>query len=437
MRNTNQLAPRPGMAGHPAALWLTGGTVVDVVTNTTQPGLNVALADGVISAVTSAQPPAEATVVPINGRFVLPGLVSVHTHLTIVYPFEQTDVHESSAASALRAASRARDAILAGVTTVRTLDEQNRADIELRAAIGAGWSLEAPRIVASGRAIGITGGHGKGLACSYADGHDEFLKAARAELEAGADHVKVFITGGIAHQDESFNGAQMTADEMRAVVRAAQEQDTYVVAHAGGGAAIQEALKAGIKAFEHGYDLDQTTVDAMARHRAYLTPTLSVTSCPDWMAAHGFTDWQIELAMRVHPTHLASIQRAFGRAVTDPGQLDAEGIRIVAGTDYLPGEPNDGTSCAVKEMELLEQAGLPTGATLRAGTWEAARLIRLEDQLGSVAQGLAGDLVITSEDPTKTVSALRTIGTVIQAGRVIRTDLDAPSVAPTWAGWLR
>jgi imidazolonepropionase-like amidohydrolase len=432
MRNTNLPAPAPGMPGNPESLWLANGHVVDVIHTTVRRDVNVEVAGGVIRTITADAAPDGAATVDLAGRYLLPGLVSVHTHLTIVYPFDETDIHETSAQSVLRGASRARDALHAGVTTVRTLDEQNQADIEIRKGVAAGW-LEAPRIVASGRAIGITGGHGKGMACVYADGHDEFLKAARSELEAGADHIKVFITGGIAHADESFNGAQMTPDEMRAVVRATKEQDTYVVAHAGGGEAIREAITVGINAFEHGYDLDDQTVDMMAAHRSYLTPTLSVTSSPMWMRDHGFTEWQIALAQKVHPKHLASIQRAFSRAITTADQLDDDGIRIVAGTDYLPGEPHDGTSCAVKEMEYLEQAGLPVGAALRAGTWEAARLLRAEDRFGSVAEGLAADLVVIEEDPTQTVSALRTIGTVIQEGRIVRSDL---SIGTTTGGRL-
>ena len=423
MRNFNVLPPAPGMAGNNEPLWLVGGHVVDVVTSTVSTDTNVVLTGGLIAAITTDAAPAGAATINLAGRYIAPGLVTVHTHLTMVYPFDDTDLTEGSGLSALRGAARAKDALYAGVTTVRTLDEQNQADIIIRKAKSQGW-LEAPRIFASGRALGITGGHGKGMGCVFVDGADEFLKAARSELLDGANHIKVFITGGIAHADESFNGAQMTDAEMAAVVRATKEQDTYVVAHAGGGEAIQAAIAVGINAFEHGYDLDEKTVDVMAASRSYLTPTLSVTSSPVWMKDHGFTDWQIELAAKVHPKHLESIQRAFSRAITTTDQLDGDGIRIVSGTDYLPGEPHDGTSCAVKEMEYLEQAGLPVAAALRAGTWEAARLLRAEDKFGSIAEGLFADIVITTEDPTASVSALRTIGTVIHEGRVVRTDLE-------------
>jgi imidazolonepropionase-like amidohydrolase len=419
LRNTNVPAPTPGMKGHPESLWLTGGRVVDVLTNSTRTAA-VEIRDGLIAAIVDGAPAGSANTVDLAGRFIAPGLVSVHTHFTIVYPFDETDPNEGAGASVMRGASRARDALLAGVTTVRTLDEHNQTDIVIRKAVEEGW-FEAPRIFASGRALGITGGHGRGGASVYADGHDEFLKAARSELLDGADHIKVFISGGIAHRGEVVTGAQMTSDEMAAVVRATAEQGTYVVAHAAGSESIKEALKVGIKAFEHGYDLDEDTVDRMAENNAYFTPTLSVTSSPEWMRDHGFTEWQIDLALEVHPRHLESVQTAFSRAIGD--DLDADGIRIVAGTDYLPGEPHAGTSCAVREMEYLEEAGLPVASALRAGTWEAARLLRAEDRFGSVAEGLAADLVLTDEDPTLTVSALRTIRTVIQGGRIVRTDL--------------
>ncbi|MFT4042372.1 MAG: amidohydrolase family protein [Gordonia sp. (in: high G+C Gram-positive bacteria)] len=421
MKNTNTAAPGVGQRGCPQSLWLSNCRVVDVVSEQVIDGCSVEIDAGEIRQIVTGPPEGQGLVVDLDGRYLVPGLVSVHTHFTIVYPFSDTDVTESPGMSTLRGASRARDALYAGVTTVRTLDEQNQADLLIRKGVEQGW-LHAPRIYASGRALGITGGHGKGMACVYADGHDEFLKAARQELEAGADHIKIFITGGIAHDDESFNSAQMTADEMRAVVRAADEHNTYVVAHAGGGGAIREALKVGITHFEHGYDLDDATVEAMAAHNAYLTPTLSVTSSPQWMREHGFTQWQIDLAMRVHPQHLESAQRAFSRAVLLPTDLDGPGIRIVAGTDYLPGEPHDGTSCAVKEMELLEEAGLPAGAALRAGTWEAARLVGGASLFGSISVGLAADLLVVEGDPLRSVSALRTIAAVLQAGRIVRDD---------------
>jgi imidazolonepropionase-like amidohydrolase len=426
-------SPDGGPAGAP--LWLTGGHVVDVRTGTSQ-RLNVEVDGGRIGRITADAPPPGADQLFLGGRYLLPGLISVHTHLSIVYPFSAIDEAEPSGVTALRALSRAQDALLAGVTTIRCVHEQNRADLLIRAAAEEGW-VAAPRILGAGRAVSTTGGHGHGSAASYADGHDGFLAAARAELGAGADHVKIFITGGIARQGESFDGAEMTPDEMRAVVRAASERGKYVVAHAGAASAIRQALEAGVRSFEHAYQLDDATAAEMARRRVFLTPTLCVTRCPEWMADHNFSKWQIERAMEVGPAHLASIQTAFRNGLPPAGAAGREGpdpegpgITFVAGTDYPPGEPIEDTVVAVREMEFMAGAGLSPVQALQAGTVNAARLIKLADQLGAVEPGYVADLIVADADPASDVSALRSIPFVMQGGRVVRNDLPAAGQRP-------
>ena len=409
--------PETQPAGGP--LWLTGGHLVDVRTGTVRRDRHVEVSGGRITRITADPPSAQARQIRLGGRYLLPGLISVHTHLSVVYPFSATDEAESPGTTALRALARAQDALRAGVTTIRCVHEQNRADLLVRAAAQQRW-VTAPRILGAGRALSTTGGHGHGMACSYADGHDDFLRAARAELAAGADHIKIFITGGIGRQGESFDGAEMTVEEMRAVVRAASERGSYVVAHAGSAGAIRQALDAGVRSFEHAYQLDDETAAEMARRQVFLTPTLCVTRCPEWMAGHHFTPWQIERAMEVGPAHLASIRSAVRGGLGAEGQ---PGITFVAGTDYPPGEPIEDTVVAVREMECLTDAGLPPHQALRAGTIDAARLIKLDDQLGAVEEGYLADLIVTDADPAADIRAVRAIRLVLQGGRVIRDDL--------------
>lgn len=408
--------PRP----EPAGVWLTSGHVVDVRTGGVRRDVAVEVTGGRIGALRpNADIPAGAQTRDVGGRYVLPGLISVHTHLSVVYPFTETDQEESAGETALRSLSRAQDALYAGITTIRCVHEQNRADLLVRTAAEQGW-VDAPRILGAGRAVSTTGGHGHGMACSYADGYDGFLHAARAELAAGADHIKIFITGGIARKGESFKGAEMTLDEMRAVVRAAEERGKYVVAHAGDAPAIRQALEAGVRSFEHAYALDDETAAEMSRRRVFLTPTLCVTRCPEWMADHSFTKWQIDKATEVGPAHLDSIRRAVRLG---------EGITFVAGTDYPPGEPIEDTVVAVREMEFLTDAGLSPQQALRAGTIDAARLVRAEHEIGAVETGYVADLIVTDTDPTSDVSALRRIGFVMQGGRILRDDLPATAGA--------
>lgn len=346
----------------------------------------------------------------LGGRFLLPGIISCHTHLSVVYPFHATDEQESAGLTATRAAARAADALLAGITTIRCVHEQNRADLLLRQSAQQGW-VQTPRIFGAGQALSTTGGHGWGMGCSYADGPEQFLAAARAELAAGADHIKVFITGGLAHAGEVMTGMQVTAAEVGGAVRAASEKGKYVVAHAANSAAIQEALQAGVRSFEHAYELDDETARAIAAQGAFLTPTLCCTRMPDWMRGHAFTADQVERAMAVGPQHLDSIKRA----------VDA-GVTLVNGTDYPPGEPGDGTVVAVREMEFMAAAGLDPAAALRSVTVNPARLLGAERDLGNVKEGFLADLIAVDADPTSSVSAMREVSFVLAGGSVVRDD---------------
>jgi imidazolonepropionase-like amidohydrolase len=414
-----------------SSLRLRGVHVVRVDTGDVLRDQVVDIADHAITAISPATGTAEAAAdgvldIDLGGRYLMPGLISVHTHLTAVYPFEEIDLAESADTSALRGLSRAVDALHAGVTTVRCLDEHNRADIAIRAAAAQGW-VQAPRILAAGRAIRPTGGHGHGFTDNLADGYDEFLKAARSEFAAGADHVKIFITGGIAREGEDFVGSEMTPEEMAAVVRAAGERGKYVVAHAGHGPAIRQAISAGVRSFEHAYDVDVETARAMRQAGVFITPTLSVTHCPEWMAQHHFTPWQIQRATSVAPRHLESIRRIVehGRS-EEPGQ----GVTFVTGTDYPPGEPFEDTVCQVREMELMTTAGLTAAEVLRAATTDGAKLVGLGETIGRVELGFVADLVVCDDDPTIDISALRRIRMVIQEGRVVRDDLGLAAASP-------
>ena len=349
----------------------------------------------------------------LGGRYLVPGLISVHTHLSMVYPFSDIDESENPGLTVLRAYRRAQDALRAGVTTLRCVHEINRADLLLAEAAAAGWA-DVPRIVGAGRAISTPGGHGDGIGSALADGPEAFGEAALAELDAGCSHIKVFITGGIANLGETFDEPEMSREEMQATVTAAAERETYVVAHAGSSLAINWALDAGVRSFEHAYDLDAETAGRMASEGVFLTPTLCCTRSQEWMRWKGFEEFQIETSLQVAPMHLASIRRAV-----------AAGVTLVNGTDYPPGDPIDGTSVTVHEMGLMEGAGLHPRLALAGATSNAARLLGLESQIGTVEQGKTADLVAVDENPLADVSAMRNISLVMQSGRVVRDDRPA------------
>jgi imidazolonepropionase-like amidohydrolase len=392
-------------------VWFVNANLVDVLTGERLRDRAIeTAADGTITQVVASVPPGlpEADVVDVNGRWLLPGLISCHTHLSVVFPFSDTDEAENPAITAYRSATRATEALRAGVTTVRCVHEQNRADLLLRAAVGRGW-FTAPRILGAGRAVSARGGHGQGSGCVYAAGEREFYEAALAELAAGADHVKIFINGGLASAGEHYERSEMTDAEIGGAVRAAAEHDTYVVAHSGAPGAIRQALAQGVRCFEHAYRLDDETAALLARPGIFLTPTLCVTHSEPWMRARGFGEHTIENALNAADDHLASVRRAIRAGVT-----------LINGTDYPPGDLVDGTPAAVHELLLMAAAGLSPLLSLQSVSVNAARLLGIDRHVGQIRPGYAADLVGVAADPLGDLAALRTISLVVQAGRVVR-----------------
>lgn len=399
-------------------LLVTGARIVDVHDGTVRNGA-VRVRDGRIAEITADTENTDGqaisgrtTVLGAAGRYLVPGLITVHTHLSIVFPFSDTDENEDPALTAVRSTDRAWAALQAGATTIRCIHEQHRIDLTLREASRRGW-VTLPRILAGGRALSAPGGHGQGTGSVYCRGPEQFHAAAMAELAAGADHVKIFITGGLAHAGERPADPEMTQAEMTAVVRAAQEHGSYVVAHAGHHAAIRQALDAGVTSFEHAYEIDDATATLLAQPGVYVSPTLVVTHSQATMRAKGFDEHSMANARRAAPGHLASIRR-----------LVQAGVTLTHGTDYPPGDVTEGTSAIAAEAALMQRAGLTPLQALQAATLNGARMCRIDGETGAVTAGLAADLLLLDDDPLRDIAALGRVAAVISGGAVVRNELS-------------
>ncbi len=392
-------------------LLLENCNVVDVANSTIDDNVNVAVTNGKIQAI-SKRESFEGDRVDLKGNYILPGLFNMHNNLSLVFPFKDTDPNESPAITVLRCYRRAHDALIAGVTTLRTVGEQNRADIYLRKMIDKGW-IEGPRLFAGGKGLSAVGGHGSGFGQHELSGAEEFRKAAREELGLGANHLKIFITGGIAKKEEAFEEPQMTVEEMEAVTSVARSKGTYVCAHSGGSRPIIAAAEAGVKCFEHGYVLSREAARKIRETGGYLDPTLSVTRSPEWMREHHFEEWTIEKAVSARDSHLQSIKNAV-----------AEGVKILNGTDMPAGDLNRGVNVTAREIEFLTEAGLSPAEALRAATTSAAELCGVPDQLGQVKEGYLADLIAIPSNPLSDVRALGKIQFVVKNGGIIRNDLQ-------------
>ena len=351
-----------------------------------------------------------------KGTWLIPGLMNMHVHLGLVMPGRMTAelYDESEAALALRMAANARETLQAGVTTIRLTGSRAHADLALMRAINKGQA-DGPRIFSAGETLTITAGHGsKKPGKKNYDGPDELVKAARRQISAGAKWLKILISGGIATDGGGLAAALMTPGEIRAVIDAAHRFGVKVTAHSGSPAATNIAVDAGLDCVEHGYFLDRPTLKKMKEHGTWLVPTIVVTApgTRPFFERMGMPPWYMERRNSAGKLHWRALEMAV-----------EEGVNIALGTDQLPFEPNDGTTATALEAQYYVEAGMTPLQALRSATIEPARLLEVEDELGSLEVDKYADIVAVDKDPTKDIKALRNILLVMKGGKVYGNNL--------------
>lgn len=389
---------------------LTNLKLVDVRAGEVLEGITITVRDGVIADMSTTAPDAA---IDLGGAFVAPGLINMHTHFSLSLPGAGgAEVEAMDAASlALYMADGARRTLQNGITTVRCVAEKGHADFALRAAIEAG-RVEGPRILTAGRALACTGGHGSGsddtLEC---DGADDFARGVRAQLKAGADLIKIMISGGIAGEHETISTPQLTDAEMAAAISTAHAWGRKVTAHAGPADVIAAAVALGLDCVEHGYELTPEVCRAMAQAGTSLVPTLVVTRAGAFFDELGVPEWMQQRSLGAGERHLQSYRYA----------LEA-GVDVLLGSDMPPFWPFEGTTAAVRELEHMHAGGLDAAGTLRAATLGPARWLGLERRVGTLETGAWADLIATRENPLDSPAALRGIHFVMKGGVVVRDE---------------
>ena len=363
----------------------------------------VVVEDGRIASVGPARglPP---NTVDLGDATLMPGLVDAHVHLVWDASAEPHEVveRESHALTVLRCARNAALHLRAGVTTVRDVGSADGLAVEIGRAVELGI-LSGPRVVAAGRAIAMTGGHGWFLG-READGPDAVRRAAREEIKAGASCIKLMASGGVYGHAEEPGSPQLTVEEMRPAVEEAHKAGRKAAAHAYSVEAINNALEAGVDSVEHGSFLDRETVGRMREQGTYLVPTMSVYAA---MAEKGPGLGSPEYITRKTAEVLEAGGEAFRLA------LEA-GVPVAAGTDCgAPGHPH-GT--LPEELRLMVEAGATPQQALRFGTSAAAELLGLGDEVGALEPGKRADLLAVAGDPTLDIRALREVRLVLRDG---------------------
>lgn len=381
--------------------------------------LIVSVADG------HAQIPDNAEFIDLSDQTVLPGLIDSHVHLTsdaggLAGQLEAVTL--SPASQAFNAQANGMKTLRAGFTTVRNLGDADGAVFALRDAINAGKAM-GPRIVDAGSSLSGTAGHsddalgyrdemrplfaGAGNIC---DGAEDCRRATRHQIGRGADVIKMTITGGVNSRIGAGLGSQMFDDEAAAVVATARMFGRKVAVHSHGADGTLQALKLGVDSIEHGTMLTEEVIALWAKSKTYYVPTLSTVN--------GYKERLAADANAYEPDVLAKIKWRIDITGKTLQVLVPRGIRIAFGTDA--GVSKHGRNA--DEFELMVANGMTSESALVAATINAAELLGLSGEIGTITPGKSADIIAVTGNPLTDVSVYKDVQFVMARGKVIEPE---------------
>lgn len=362
-------------------------------------------------------------VVDLRAHTVLPGLMDMHTHLMMQHHKKvySDKFFLNDADLAFRSSQYARRTLLAGFTTVRDLGDNGVISISLRQAIQKGWVI-GPRIFTSGKSLATTGGHADptngqkgrfkqdaGPENGVINGVDDARKAVRSRYKNGADLIKLTATGGVLSLAANGQNPQFMMEELKAVVATARDYGMTVAVHAHGTEGMKRAVLAGVDSIEHGTYMTDEVMDLMKERGTYMVPTLAAGA---WVAKKANEDDYFPAVVRPKAAAIGPvIQRTFARA-------HAAGVKIAFGTDSGVSPHGDNAY----EFELMVAAGMPPMKAIQSATIEAAKLLKMDDKLGTVEPGKMADLVAVKGDPIKDIRLLQAVDFVMKNGIIYKQN---------------
>jgi len=401
-------------AAEPQSVAIHSRHVLDVTTGTASDRYVIVQGDRIAAIAPSA--PAGARVIDLGDATLLPGLIDCHVHvdadwndLSAVEPLRR-----SAADKTLLGLMNAQTYLRRGFTTLRDAGSTDYAydTVSLRNAFNKGM-FDGPRMFVAGVPLSVTGGHGDlnalapdvpmPRAPNIADTPDEIRIAVRRDLRNGADWIKLMASGGVMDVLSDYNMQEFSDEQMRAAVEVAHRAGRRVMAHAEGTAGIAAAVKAGVDTIEHGTVLDEETAKLMAERGTWLVPTLQTFQRGPEL---GLTQGQEPEMLAKGKAILAHQQPSFDLAMKHH-------LKIAYGLD-------DDPQYTTREFQALVKAGLTPLQALQTATVNAAALLQMSNNIGSLEPGHYADVVAVNGDPLKDIGAMEKVVFVMKGGKVIR-----------------
>jgi len=380
-----------------------------------------------VSDAASAKIPAGATVIDLSKATLLPGLIDSHTHIFLQGEepaqggYDANILNAPLALRAARATVAARRALEQGFTTLRDVETEGAGygDVGIKQAIEQGY-IPGPRLFVSTRAISTTGGYPlEGYApeldmpkgAQIVDGPVQARKAAREQLDHGADWIKVYMThrSWVGKNGELVSQPTLTVEELRAIVDEAHGWGKKVACHAYGGIGLRRALDGGCDSIEHGLDLDDAAIAQMLKQGTWYVPTLSAYY-HDWAPADTPGGQRDRLRVSLHEPSFRKALKA--------------GVKIVFGTD-MGGIP--WTEPIAQEFSRMAEFGMAPMDIIQSATSRAATMLDMDGKLGVLAPGALADIIAVDGDPLRDIKALENVQFVMKDGKVFKSDSGQPT----------